>query len=233
MALKPDYDHRTMTDLTHDVKRSKKRSAQMGSDLSVSDLAGRLEKGMSRFCFTAGQYSFSDVIQYVLSETGPADLYLSTWAASSDGIKRAFEFLQNGKIRTIKFMIDTGAKQYRDAQFGALIDRFGDCLRTTRIHAKFCVIRNERWDVVIRTSANLNKNLRLESFEIDENQEFADFFQRFFDEAFSKIPVNECHRIASSQKLKPVLNAAGNRTVLMDDDVPLRFDIDGIHVCDA
>jgi len=200
----------TSFDLTHDIK-PQKPVLKMGGSLDVGDVVGEIVPKMRRFGFTAGQFSLSDLIKYVLSATGPADLYLSTWAASSDGLKKAFDFLNSGEIRSIKFMIDTGAKKYRDETFGKLLDKFGDCIRTTRIHAKFVVIRNESWNIVIRTSANLNKNTRLENFEIDEDVEFADFFQKFFDEAFSQIGVDDNHNLKSSQKLKPVLDAAGGQ----------------------
>jgi len=71
---------------------------------------------------------------------------------------------------------------------------------------------------VIRTSANLNRNTRLENFEIDESEEFADFFQKFFDEAFSKISVDDNHTLKSSQKLEMVLDAAGQTSI---DDFPI------------
>ena len=81
------------------------------------------------------------------------------------------------------------------------------------------MIRNEKWDIVVRTSANLNRNLRLENFEIDENKDFADFFQKFFDEAFSQIAVNENHQLKSSQKLKDVIDVAGGEKT-KDDLIP-------------
>ena len=205
--------------LTFDDTGNTKTEMMMSSKIDVRDIVGDLQKGMRRFGFTAGQFSMSDLIQHILNQTGPADLYISTWAASSDGLKKAFEFLNNGMLRNIKFMIDTGAKQYRDGQFGALLNKFGDCIRTTRIHAKFFVIRNEKWDIVVRTSANLNRNLRLENFEIDESKDFADFFQKFFDEAFSQIAVNENHQLKSSQKLKDVLDVAGGEKT-KDDLIP-------------
>ena len=191
--------------LSFDIGATEKKS-QMGSNLTIEEIVGEIEPGIRRFGLTAGQFSLSDLITYILAKTGPADLYLSTWAASADGLRKAFDFLKNGEIRSIKFLIDTGAKKYRNAEFGALLDKFGDCVRTTRIHAKFVVIRNEKFDFVIRTSANLNKNTRLETFEIDEDKAFADFFQRFFDIAFEKIPVKENHTLKSSQKLKPILD---------------------------
>jgi hypothetical protein len=192
--------------LAFDDTGKTKTTMMMSSTIDAMEFVGKIKKGMRRFGFTAGQFSMSDLIEYILHQTGPADLYISTWAASSAGLKKTFEFLNNKMLRNIKFMIDSGAKQYRDDQFAKLLDKFGDCIRTTRIHAKFFVIRNEKWDIVVRTSANLNRNLRLENFEIDESKDFADFFQKFFDEAFKKIAVNENHQLRSSQKLKNVLD---------------------------
>ena len=211
---KPDLELETLKtmQLSFDPKSYQNRKNEMGSMIFIDDFVGDIKPGMRRFCFSAGQFSFSDLIEYILYQTGPADLYLSTWAASKEGLKRAFDFLDNRMIRKIRFMIDTGAKQYRDEQFGKLLDKFGDCIRTTRIHAKFAVIRNDEWNIVIRTSANLNKNLRLENFEMDDDKEFADFFQTFFDEAFKQIAVDENHRLKSSQKLKNILDVAGGHS---------------------
>ena len=228
MATKPDIEvkeFRSMQ-LTHNPK-PKKSKMLMGSEIEIEDIVGKIEPGMRTFGFTAGQFSFSDLIEYILNQTGPATLYISTWAASNDGIKKVFDFLNSDMLADVKFMIDTGAKKYRDDQFGKLLDRFGDCVRTTRIHAKFAVIRNENWNIVIRTSANLNKNLRLENFEIDEDKEFADFFQKFFDAAFEKISLSESHTVKSSQKLKDVLDIAGENESKNNDEINLDRIIDG------
>lgn len=207
MALKADLKPSDFLDtqLTFDIESGNK-VLMNSSTIGVAQIVGDIEKGMKRFGLTAGQFSLSDLIEYILNKIGPSDLYLSTWAASSEGLKKTFAFLESKMIRNVKFMIDTGAKQYRDRQFGELIDRFGDCLRTTRIHAKFVVIRNENYSIVIRTSANLNRNTRLETFEIDECEKFADFFQAFFNEAFKSIAVNENHKLASSKKLAGIVD---------------------------
>ena len=91
--------------LTFDDNGNTKTKMMMSSKIDVMDIVGTLEKGMRRFGFTAGQFSMSDLIQYILKQTGPADLYISTWASSSDGLKKTFEFLNNGLLRNIRFMI--------------------------------------------------------------------------------------------------------------------------------
>ena len=54
---------------------------------------------------------------------------------------------------------------------------------------------------MIETSANLNKNVRLESFRITENKEFCDFFRNMFYEFFNEISPSENKLLSSAQKL--------------------------------
>jgi hypothetical protein len=49
------------------------------------------------------------------------------------------------------------------------------------------IIRNDHWDIVVRTSMNLNENPRLENIEISENKAFAEFFQLIVDDVFSEV----------------------------------------------
>lgn len=62
--------------LTHDIKPNRKTLA-MGSLINIDEICGKIEKGMRRFGFTAGQFSLSDLIEYILYQTGPADIYIS------------------------------------------------------------------------------------------------------------------------------------------------------------
>ena len=62
-----------------------------------------------------------------------------------------------------------------------------DAIRVTRNHAKFCLIRNERWNIVLKTSMNLNMNPRMEDFDIQDCEKLADFLQAILDEIFGRI----------------------------------------------
>lgn len=74
----------------------------------------------------------------------------------------------------------------------ALRERFGDaCLRVTKTHAKFVLIRNADWSIVIRSSMNLNENRRLESFEVSDCPAMADFLEQVIDELFAAQPAGK------------------------------------------
>ena len=173
---------------------------------TAEKMIGKIEKDMNLYGFTGGQFGFSDIIEAVLNQTGPAHLCLSIWTASSAGIEKAFGFLSSKRIRSLKFLIDRGFKQFKGKAYDDLIKNHGlDCIRTSRIHAKFATIRNEKWNLAIPTSMNLNKNIRLENFQIVENLEFCEFLQQFIDQAFSKIRIDENFELSSSQKLNQVI----------------------------
>lgn len=211
--------------LTYDIKMAKRKYFTAAAMSMASTVVGDIQKGMRRFGLTAGQFSLNDLIEHILNQTGPADLYVTTWAASQQGIKRAFQFLHNKRVRKIRFMIDVGAKKVRDDSFSDLLDSYGDSIRTTKIHAKFVLIRNEKWDIVIRTSANLNRNQRVENFEIDDDKEFADFLQRFFDEAFKLIVPEDNYNVKSSRKLEHVIAAMDPKSKSQENN-GINFDID-------
>lgn len=184
-------------DLTSIAKAFHSKHPRTGRQLkfysveTAAECIGSLYKGCEIFCLTKGQFSLFDIVECVLAFTGPADVLISTWTAAGADTKRAKDFLVNGDIRSIRWVVDRSFLSRQPAYCMALKEEFGDCIRTTRTHAKFIIVRNENWHFVIRTSMNLNSNPRIEDFEISEDKDFADFFQRFVDEVFAKIPADK------------------------------------------
>ncbi len=144
---------------------------------------GAITPGCEIYGFTKGQFSCIDIISHCLSKTGPADVFIATWSAAAGDIQSAHRFLQNGKIRSIKFLIDYSFQSRKPEFCQELQDTFGDdAIRVTVTHAKYIMIRNKTWNLVIRTSMNLNYNPRFENFEISDSLPFADFQQNIIDE---------------------------------------------------
>jgi len=123
---------------------------------------------------------------HCLKYTGPADVFVATWSAAAGDIEAAHKFLQNGKIRSIRFLVDYSFSSRKPEFCDELVATFGfDAIRVTVTHAKYFLIRNESWNLVIRTSMNLNYNPRFENFEISDDLEMADFMQTIVDEVWS------------------------------------------------
>lgn len=139
------------------------------------------------FALTFGQFSLLDLIEATLDITGPADVAICTWSAGFYDVERAQRFRDDGRIRSIRFLMDSSDK--RGQATGAdVASLFGaDAIRTTRTHAKFATITNDEWSVVIQSSMNLNLNPRSEQFSMIDDHEVAKYVLGIVDELFSEL----------------------------------------------
>ena len=148
-----------------------------------------IQPGCEVVILTHGQFSLIDVITVLLDVTGPADVTISTWSAANADLTHAANFLRDGRIRTIRFLVDRSF-QTRQPEYCATLRRLygDDAIRTARLHAKFVTIRNDRWNLAVRTSANLNENPRLELVEVSDDPALADFLDGEVDAIFANQP---------------------------------------------
>ena len=68
-----------------------------------------------------------------------------------------------------------------------LMEAFGeDRVLAARSHAKFVIIRNDCWNVVIRTSMNLSENKLIEFWEVSDDAAMAEFLCGAFDRLYQE-----------------------------------------------
>lgn len=151
-------------------------------------LAG-LDHGTELYILTFGQFSLLDAVQAILEKTGPADVTISTWTAATADLSRAEQFLGDGRIKSLRFLVDRSFLTRQPGYARQLVKAFGDdAIRTTRTHAKFATIQNDQWSVVVRTSMNMNENPRLEHLEVGHDQNLAAFLNGIVDEIWASEP---------------------------------------------
>lgn len=156
---------------------------------SAYEVAQLLRNNSRIIGLTRGQFSLIDLIYEVLKIVGRSDVICATWSA---GIKDA---------NTVKWMMDTDLiKSYllvtdhsyvtRQAKYAVeLTSLFGEKnIRTSDLHAKFCLIQNDNYYITIRTSMNLNANRTCENFEIDNSDYIYKFYKNFIVETFGEMP---------------------------------------------
>lgn len=138
---------------------------------------------------TYGQFSLIDLIQATLAITGPADVTIATWSSGFYDIEAAKNFADDGRIRSIRFVMDSGRQKRGQAGETDIAELFGEeSIITVRTHAKFVLIANDDWRVVITSSMNLNRNIRTEQFEMTDDAEKFAMFADFVDVAFDEVP---------------------------------------------
>jgi len=162
---------------------------------SASVAIGKLEKNTDTFILTYGQFSLIDALVAVLDQTGPAHVTISTWTAAHAHLDRSAELMEAASILSLRMIVDRSFQTRQPKYYEHMIKLFGtESIRAINTHAKFITVRNENWDIVMRTSMNLNQNPRLENIEVSENKEFADFFETLVDDIFTEVEIgkNEC-----------------------------------------
>ena len=184
---------------------------------SVDESFGTLRHGMDVFAFSKGQYSLSDVVRWVLEQTGPSDVIVSTWTAAQADIESAFQLLNHGHIRSLRWLVDFSFPRRQPAYCAALRKRFGDdAIRLSKNHAKFVLILNEAWSVVVRTSMNLNENPRFEYVELSESKEMATWLLTIVEEVFGDLDGVDLDDNPSAQENRffdfdrPIVGSWGN-----------------------
>lgn len=157
--------------------RQTNRLIRHGLGTESSDkLIGKLEPGIELFCLNKGQFSIINVIETILKQTGSANVIISTWTAANAEISIAEKFLENGNINKLHWIVDRSFKTRQPKYYDLLIEKFGDgVISETNSHAKFVLIYNDDWNIVVRTSMNLNENKRIEFFEFSDSKPLFDY----------------------------------------------------------
>jgi hypothetical protein len=165
------------------------KKAEIGHFSQNSDQAlHQFQKGCRIFGFTNGKFSLIDLIHSTLKKTSKANVVVATWSA---GIKDAHQIrwmLDSDLIQDFKILTDHSYKSRKGKYAASLEELFGiENIRTSEMHAKFVLIENAEYKVVIRTSMNLNANKTIELFEIDEDPELYEFLKDFVQFTFDNM----------------------------------------------
>lgn len=168
----------------------RRRVIRTAKTAQAAEALGELTPGCEIFVLTFGQFSLSDALWALTEKTGPADVTLATWTAAATDLHRAAELLEISQIRSLRLIVDQtilsrmhGMPYYLET----LRRLFGEgSIRTSKSHAKWATIKNEKWNIAVRTSMNLNSNPRLENLEISDDPALCGFLDGVADQIFDE-----------------------------------------------
>lgn len=157
----------------------------------AKDAAGLLQRGGRVVCLTAGQYSFIDLLRALLEVTGPADVTLSTWTTGVRDTESAAWLLATSRMRSFRMIVDRSFPSRSPDYCDRLMEQWGpNTFLLTQTHAKFAMLStDDGWRVVVRGSLNLNRNVRFETIDIDDNAQVFAMYEDFVNALASSAPV--------------------------------------------
>lgn len=138
---------------------------------------------------TNGQFSLISLIDTVLDITGKADVTISTWSAGVYDVGAIAQLIESNKIGDFRIILDRSFKT-RQSGYAVTVEQLFrlENIRTTNTHSKFVLIKNDEWNICIRSSMNLNENKRCENFDIDNDIDVFNLFNDFAEELFEIQP---------------------------------------------
>lgn len=103
-----------------------------------------------------------DVIEKILRETGPAEIYISTFSTSEEFLRRISKFKSSGLISRAVMLTDLKASK-KTVNLYQFISLVFDAVYLGENHSKVILIHNDKWSVSVCTSQNQTRGNRAES----------------------------------------------------------------------
>jgi len=124
-----------------------------------------------------GAWHKHQMLGHLLTFSGPAEVWLTSWGISTQPLQIILDLLRAQAITRLHFILDIRVKQQAPQAYQLLLAVHNEArvrVYLTRIHAKVLVIRSATRTFTVRTSANLTRNPRVESYCISTHAHIAD-----------------------------------------------------------
>lgn len=179
----PDVDHRSLVNV---LDRSETYIEVIADVLERTSQLGSVKQGVDKHFYSNGAFNLVQLMLYVLRQTGPAHVFLSTYSITEDSISTLRRYVDDCTILSIRFLIDNRVRSISPKPFAHLITAFPDSYRCTSLHAKVALISNEDWHVSIVGSQNATHNPKLERGIIHTSEDIWRFDNNIMYEQFDK-----------------------------------------------
>jgi hypothetical protein len=198
----------------------------------AAGVVGPVAQGMSVFAFTMGRFALVDVVDHLLCTTGSADVAFFTWTIGLVEAHLLGTLFERHHVRSMRFVLDYSFSAREAGVWEIMRSRFGvDAVRVTKCHAKLVLIRNDSWNLVVRSSMNLNDCPRLEFVDIDDSPELSAYCWSIVEAYWSKQTADEAADLSPADHVRRFgleLQEFGTPTDIVDQ----RFYQDGPGVTD-
>jgi hypothetical protein len=127
---------------------------------SLTKAIGVLDPDKEHHFYSRGNFNLVKLICYVLKQTGPSNLMMTSYSFSRKSIEQLQNRVEAGEIISFKVILDNRVRVMSPKPFQMIAASFN--YRCISVHAKVALIWNERWKISIITSQNATDNPKLE-----------------------------------------------------------------------
>jgi hypothetical protein len=158
---------------------------QFASYTRLEDVIEIVDHGKTTHWFSLGDWSMHQMLQKLLEKTGPADVWISSYAFSEKPARLLCDLKDAGTIKDLYCIIDSRVDT-RSASALTMIRNASTQIKLCETHAKITVIKNDQWFLVVVGSANYTSNKRFESGCICSNAVIANCYKILIEDELEK-----------------------------------------------
>ena len=128
---------------------------------SIYDILTPLERTPSQ-AYMSNALQVADILQWILDQTGPADVGLTSFSISEEFLRRIFFIEREGLVRSLDIVLDFKATNKTLILWPFIAQTVQNCYLADN-HSKILLVSNESWKVAAVMSQNLTRGNRYES----------------------------------------------------------------------
>ena len=153
-------------------------------DQNLIKSIGELVQGKTTHYYSWGNFNLVRVILSILKQTGPANVFMTSYSFSQKSIESLNLHIRKGNILSFRVIVDNRVKSMSPLPFQMIMDSFD--YRCCSIHAKIALIWNDHWSVTILTSQNATDNPKMERGAIYTTKDVFDFDLKNLNDEFNR-----------------------------------------------
>ena len=127
---------------------------------ALTKAIGTIENGLTTHYYSYGNFNLVRLILYLLKQTGPANVFMTSYSISTESIEQIQRHIELQKLLSFRLLIDNRVKTLSPKPFQMLSTVFN--YRCSSIHAKVALLWNDQWKISIVTSQNATNNPKME-----------------------------------------------------------------------
>ena len=116
------------------------------------------------------------LLGWILDQTGPADIYVSTFSTSDAFLRGFYNLKKKGLVLKSVLMADLKASKKTYKLYKEMQQNF-DAVYLAQNHSKVVLVQNDKWTVTVISSQNQTYGDRAETTFVTTNQEI--FYQQY------------------------------------------------------
>ncbi len=145
---------------------------------ALDSILSNIEKDCLVSYINKAKFSAHNILLKLLAITGPAYVFLASWAISEKPVRDILSALAAGKIIELHCLFDADVRSKNPKAYQLAINNFPN-IGHAKTHAKVIVIINDDWAITVSSSQNLSNNMRWEQGTVLENRATAEMYSQW------------------------------------------------------